>query len=706
MRKLATIYDLPLEILFKIFHLLDKNSIENLSNVSQKFQTIIFTSKSLMSQFNLQIIDSNFNTIHQKSSKLPYHKISIFPQQYHEKFSINEFDSKLNKILDEHRDFIEEVQLFGTTAGLSTAILSDLKNLQKLVIDKIKKSGKEDHDYEDSVSLPNLKILEVKLVNSYLKCIKNHQVETLKVEDIQIDPTRVSRALNTFLRNCKHLKNFSLIGTAPNFEVKKFKFKLEKFSFKNLMMIPENMMDMPMMALLKSQQETVKDLTLTALVSNEMLTFAYNELNLETLTIDMEKIFANFKKLKIAENLKFLEIKSLPNNLSHAKALITASPNIGILKISSIFFENSADFLQHVAVTLKNLKDLSIFSLNSEIKNEYFFESVEILNIYEIKNSDHTKNLVKFVKACPKIKKLKISDWDGYNITPQNFLNLAENVEIIEICGNFVPNVLTAAMLRHYSNDLKLKILFLDVNFNDDVDGLINELEETKIQLICPDWIRLNSQEVKDDSDCEMYEESEELSLDNSDIDDKNDSENEEESFDENECYHDQETSEYDSNSSIESNDLSSQFDSDENSEIYSENKETQSIEIQNDLNSSETSIESLKKGEKVIKSSATPFHGLQILSIQSAAFFNSDACNSQKNETMGKESNFNEAFIDEEIITDSILDDTESDLSDQELTNDVEKKLLETEGKIFKRNREIDEESDFEIEKKRIKTL
>jgi hypothetical protein len=259
-----------------------------------------------MSRFPLTIGSTTLTAIRRHSLTMPFHRVTIHPQHFINTMTLDTFCNQIHHILRPHRGFITDLTLHSPTAAIASRLLANIPTLERLTVDGIERRSSTD---EISVTLPNLRHLDVRNVGSYLKCIRGHRVESLRVVDIQDDSSRVSRALNTFLRNGTHLTTLNLSGAAPKFELEKFRFGLVKFEYESLMMseLTGTGDDMPAMSLVRSQRATIRELTMTAMVTGGMLAMAFNDLQLQRLTVDMEKIFARIAGLKTAPTLERLD---------------------------------------------------------------------------------------------------------------------------------------------------------------------------------------------------------------------------------------------------------------------------------------------------------------------------------------------------------------------------------------------------------------
>lgn len=526
-----------------------------------------------MSKFTVEICLESLNQ--SRTQKIPYRKVEITQRHYSPSLLQNTEDD-IGKVIEFNS--VEDLALSTPTVNVSSSILKKCVNLKKLTIAGILKKAFGSDEEGFTVNLPKLKFLHVEDVSAYLKCIKGAQIEELKVKDSPQDPSRVSRSLNTFLRNAKALKRLSVTGIAPKFELEKFQFKLEKFEFVNFSLSTADAMTSPMMELLKIQKDNVRDLSMGCFVTNEMLQFALGEMkNLKSFKIQMEKIFSK-PQLKICKSLKRLSVSSLPNMLEIMSTLIESCPNVENLKITSNIKENSASLFENISNCMKKLKFLTLFRVNDEISNATAFDNLESLHIFEVNTSAQVKFVAKLLENCKNLKKFKISKFGHAKISDDDFITLIQAAEVLEIGGNFEIDNEKVKILKQI--DTKLKILHLDVEFDEMICVLINSLIETKIQVIVPQFIRMkmkenlyesDSSDESDESQSEIYDSSDESDNCEDESDDESLSEN---SDDETDSQTDENSSENDNNSeSEEDTSINYQIDDDEGLLVEIKNK-------------------------------------------------------------------------------------------------------------------------------------
>lgn len=497
------------------------------------------------------------------------------------------YTKNLQNFLKSHKSSIKFLKISSSSSSFVSLMLDEMNQLTHLTINGIKSFSSG----EFSVNLPNLISLTISEPANYLKIIKNHKIEKLSIFDSEIDGTRVSRAANNFLKKCKNLKHFSYSGIFPNFDVEKFEFKLESFELFSICHLAVNNSKNSALEFLESQKE-IKKLKLSGFLTREIVQFSISELELEKFSVDLEKVFANFKDLKFNKSLKILEILKLPSDIEIAKKLILHCTKIESLKISPKIVEKFENFTFEISNNLTNLKNLKLHSIPCEISDQMTFTNLKTLTVDEISNDEEIVNFIEFSFGCPNIRKIKINFENSKNSLKfdeedlKNFLKDLKKLEILEISGKFNPTKEFFDVI--YETHSNLKHLILNVPLNEENLEEINEdaksLDEVNIKITIPELVRYK-REIWE-SELENFDENFDENLDESDS----------EIFSEDE----------DENSSLDSDDLEEFFDyccedhqdneectenHENNSESFTEELEDDSDEFEESFNDSKNSF-------------------------------------------------------------------------------------------------------------------
>ncbi|CAG9811279.1 unnamed protein product [Chironomus riparius] len=482
--------NLPSEILLHIFDLLDSETLRNVAVLCSRFQSLIHNSNHIMAKFRACINLSNLNIAKKTLSDMPYRKFDIFASSYFTRMSLGRFEGKINSIIGQHTENIENLRLYDSTTGLASKILVNLENLTHLCIERIQKSLIEEDDALFSITLPNLKILEVDGVDSYLKCLRCPKIETLiyrNVDSPMTNQNAVSRSLNNFFKRSRTLKDFTMFGAVPNFETEKFEFKLQKLKFTNYATNVDETEDSPMMKLLKSQKDNIRDLTVTEYVTQDILGIAINEMkNLEKLKLDLDKIFAEPRNLRMNFKLKKLEIINLPNFHEHVLKIIKNCPNVEILKFLCFI---PGMVLSDVSSSMKNLQILTFESTENVDLSKIAFNNLKKLSIWELSNQDQLITIFRVCSASANLTELEIVNitYELTSVEVDILIKICKNVEILKLHGHMDYD--DPINMVFYGNQTKLRLLVLDIFVDEERLELVQMLHDTKIQCIVPDAV-------------------------------------------------------------------------------------------------------------------------------------------------------------------------------------------------------------------------
>jgi F-box-like len=493
--------NLPDELLLKIFDLIDNRTIKrSVIHVSDRWRSLIFSSTSLVSKHQLLIDYDNFKDFSAKDLEFPYHNYTVNLQNYYYIDPLYIVDRQLKSIINRN---VENITFLKPTPGLVTKVLGGLEHLTHLTIEEMQTSlaGNFCDFDEHPVNLPSLKYLEVNGTNSFLKMFKNHKVETLKITNFSNNPNTVSRSLNYFLKNAPLLRNFHFCASSPKLDYEKFNFKLETFEWMNIELTNLQGEESPIIELLRSQKENIKEFTAKGFVGGKIVEMAVNTLKVTKLAIDMEKTFTEPEDLKTNHHIRHLKILNLPNDIQHAIKLIVHCPKVQNLSVHGpIPLENFNDFMLNVSQTMQNLRKLDFWHISGICS--VTFDQLEELSFFG-NNMSNFSSVIAFTRGCRNLKSLKIKNFE-YELAEGDLKNLLINLsqlEALNISGNFPLNLQTTKVF--FDTQSNLKYLTLDIEVDRNVAGNVSILNyHPDIQVTIPKLIQfLKMDEEEHDTD-------------------------------------------------------------------------------------------------------------------------------------------------------------------------------------------------------------
>ncbi|KAG5667589.1 hypothetical protein PVAND_015565 [Polypedilum vanderplanki] len=518
-----TIENIPDHILMMIFKTFDKETIENAAKVCKRWKTLISSSTNLMDRLEI-ILNIKSKQKTQKSLKqfnqLPYRKIIIrskfHPNQQHL--------SMLKKNLRKHQNHIEQIDFF---LASSTTVCSILSHIRADLITHLKltQSFRELIDDSKKIELPNLTYLEAHQASSFLKMIKIHRLETVKIIHAYDDIDGLDQKINSFLITCKNLKSLLFEKYFPILTVDKFEFKLKSLSVSNA----ENEKSI----LNARQYESLKqilsanfDTLETLLIGNYknidgILEYFYPRVkkleNLFLICPTINRIDEAIENNRTIKDLCLVLHSDCDVKLLKTRKIVEHSKNVEVLSLSCVNGDMSS-LIVEASKSIKNLKTIRINNIKGNLKDLQIFDNLEEIYIERLFEQNDVKPFMKLVLNSPKLKLLNVRYW-GCDKTP--FLSKDRLAKILTTCkelekfhfGGFfrLPNSFVETLIETKSNLKNLEIeSVLPEIFKENFDKIT---KNTNIKCTVLKWKaekkNLNSdgeQEEEEDSDLEDYD--------------------------------------------------------------------------------------------------------------------------------------------------------------------------------------------------------
>lgn len=447
----------------------------------------------------------------------------------------HKFQEKVQNFIEDRCEEIEKLKLTHPSCSLTCNLLENLENLHELTIFGVKSSG------GFLVELKNLKILNIQDPACYLKLLMCPELEELSVKDFELDATKLSKSTNNFLKRCDKLKKFSYAGIFPNLEISKFNFKLESFS----LFLIFNTSNENLIEFMESQAETLRQIKLSGFLTNELVQISI-KMTIVELTVDMDKIFAEFKDLKVNNSIKKLEITKPPNEEEIIQKLIAHCPKIETLIISPPIKRNFCKIMLKISNSLENLKNLTLHSITANPSEEMNFFNLENLTVHQINSEEELVSFIEFSFGCQNVKNIQINNFGGdksenFTFNTEDlkfFLTDLEMLETLKISGKFKLTKEIFETIKETEKNLKKIQLNVQVgrgNFNK-IDEIVRILDDTEVQVVVPELNELRRKIEEEEQEEEEEEEFEDLEETDTEIEDFD-----EEDFDHFCCDHDHE---------------------------------------------------------------------------------------------------------------------------------------------------------------------
>jgi len=398
---------------------------------------------------------------------IPYKSIHVYSR-------LNQNQKLLSRAIDsfkEHAYHIEAVAFFRPSMNTFT------KTMDALICDKITflsiwPGNEEQLDDNMAMNFPNLKILDIYNGSRILSMINSHKLESLSIS-ITSDYTVSVRDINRFLQTCPDLKDLSFVNFVPVLETANMNFQLKRISIEDLLSSAK-ILSRQQMDCLKALIEMSCDTLAVFYVHNyvgigEIFQFMLPKVkNLKYLTfwsLSSTEIEDDFPINRGITKLSGAFDHDFHKNCSMMKKLIHACPSTTILDLK-FCFDNVTPLIHEAAVKLPDLKELSIWIPNGLFTDQYpSFQNLETLRIWKVTCQKDIKPLMNLLLAAPKLKSLKIYEWNGNRIPYLTKMNLkkvltaCKELEEIYIGGQFIlPKSFVDGLLKTESNIRNLTI--------------------------------------------------------------------------------------------------------------------------------------------------------------------------------------------------------------------------------------------------------
>jgi hypothetical protein len=394
------------------------------------------------------------------------------------------FSDKLENFITTHRGTIEFTEIVFADTRFFTDHVSRLTNLRHLNLVN-SRSGQQQQQSEQFADLPNLKTIGLKNATHMLRLIKNSRLETLKVIDTGSD--RTNRNLNDFLKHQPTLTEVKFMGFIPQLVgVSSFTFKLTVLSV--LLKGQPETTTHSILALMRSQKESLRELKLIGFNTWEFVECAVNEMSLVKLEIDLMRVRFELGEMRVNRSIRCLMIQSIALNVDQMVAVIGVCHGVETLRIVSNTNLRFGEWLTKAAVTMVGLRHLSIDSLLSVLPPKGLkFPTLETLTLSKLGSDAQIHGFVQLASRCPNLKRLTVT---GFG---QQFMQTTtaegELVDDTTMCRNDFLFLLVALP--------KLQELELRGKFT---------MTEEVVEVLMGEWCRLRRFNFSAEMDLELVE--------------------------------------------------------------------------------------------------------------------------------------------------------------------------------------------------------
>ncbi|CAG9811615.1 unnamed protein product [Chironomus riparius] len=290
------------------------------------------------------------------------------------------------------------------------------------------------------VKLNHLKFLEIKSVRKVLCWIEAPILKSFIIHD-----AANCDGIEELLVSTGNLEKLVMDQFVTSYfeDPENFKFQLKQLEIKSIkeaQLVDENEKFVyNLIKFLKTQKESLKDLTMNFSTVHpdviKILNFVNNHLSLSNFSINFK--LDNFIDISSTAANSVNSIMSgylsILNNFQH---IISNCENVTSLDINFDMYVDT-EVLNHLAMSMPNLKRLSIHPFFTKVSSSTVFEKLESLKISKLREGPHTATWYEMAMTCPNIKELCLVD-EVFEISSMKLkmvLENAKNLKILNLTG-------------------------------------------------------------------------------------------------------------------------------------------------------------------------------------------------------------------------------------------------------------------------------
>jgi hypothetical protein len=416
--------------------------------------------------------------------RLPFRKITIRPKFYPNQRHL----ALLKTHLKRHENHIEQLDFF---LASSTTVCSILDHIRPDLITRLKLTQSFREYVADcrKISLPNLTHLEAHQASSFLKMLKVHRLETLKVIHAYDDLEGLDGKLNAFLATCPQLKALLFEKHFPVLTVDKFGFSLTSLSVSNA----EN----EKASLNQRQYESLKQLLTASFETLEVLLignykgidgileFVYPRAkklhNLFLICPTITRIDAAMESNRSIKDLCVVLHADCDPRLVKTRKILEHSKAVENLSLSCVSGDMSS-LIVEASKSMKNLRKIRINSMKGNLRDLQVMEKLEEVFIERLFEQSDVNPFMRLVLSAPRLRELSVRYW-GCDKTP--FLSKERLARLLTTCTNL--NKL------HFGGFFRLPNSFVDTLIETK-----SSLRQLEIESVMPETFRESFRRIED----------------------------------------------------------------------------------------------------------------------------------------------------------------------------------------------------------------
>jgi hypothetical protein len=497
------INDLPVEVLLDIFDYFDKDQLLRATKVNKKWKNLIINTSKLMNRIELFVCPASINTLMAEEVGIPHRKLTIHTHKLENLEEFRKFESKFCVFTKYFRESVEYITIALINIQILIVLMLPMTNLTHLEIMACSPLTSFDAATLQVSFLPKLKYLAIKGASSFLKHLKKHSIEELKVIDFHSDET--NQNINNFLKTCDQLRVLKFMDFFPHLDdVESYNFQLSTFSVWHTFQFVKgpSTFNLPsILKLIERQKDTLKELNISGFSTNNIAEFAMNKMQLMSLKLDLKKIKYDLGNMQANNSIRKLWIETNKNSMDQMLKVLKLCKGIEYLVITSNTNIMFSSWLR-TAATMSHLKSLSIYSfLQVFLPQDLNLNNIETLTVSHIGSDEQLLAWVQLVTRCPNLKKIVVMCWDlkfmQINIPdvtpnevflgPENFIFILislPNLEEIELRGKFPMTSEFADLLVASTNYSKLRKFTFGAEMSIELMNILRKIHHTKLQVI------------------------------------------------------------------------------------------------------------------------------------------------------------------------------------------------------------------------------
>ena len=348
-------------------------------------------------------------------------------------------------------------------------------------------------DIGDSVALDNIESLKhLELVESDLRILTLFHMSQ-NIESVKIDGTLngISIGFSSFLKFCPNLKEICFRGKLPlQQNIPIYSFGLVKLSMNEMPEVHGNFL----MSLLHQQRNTLRELHVENIITENCLNFVLENLKLTKLQVKISDYqrYSPYNQLRQYNQqrqnnqfLRVLMIRCFGDCIQLLKKIVSNYPGIKILEIHEWRNRKVGDFFDHVAISCPNLEELMVPNLPEFDLLSSDFITLKTLHVKKIELPEEAINLRYFLVHCPVLKVMTIVR-SGENTIHNQMIEFAlKRPDLQELClgTSFEFNEQALNIIKN--SNLRKIIIFTTNNVERMHDQVKKVFGSTKPKLSC-----------------------------------------------------------------------------------------------------------------------------------------------------------------------------------------------------------------------------